>query len=259
MVALTVQPRQSNFENVEHALDKLADLRERWINRLTVKNLSLAKRYLKGELCVVIRWFIGPGNKECRAILKRELPVSRAQRERREGNASKIGERLTELRRHVDCQVTVSGPYRYDSLVFVEDIELVKSPKGFVPTLVWFQVLDNPPRLGAGPLYVSGEGLFKFLFAFPNDEMDMVEAGSRGVTVSDNFDHEQVKRGPGVVDHITNDGAPFGRNRALEANFVIAASSARILINKDFVGLAGSEGLNLCGKLPDVAFGPFDL
>lgn len=259
---LLLQSGQPRFEHVEHALDKLADLRERWNNRLTIKNLSLAERYLKFELVVVACWsgpFLG-GFKQYRAVLKREHPVRRPDRE---GDAGDILQPFLVRKRfphvHSKMESLVSGPYRYDRLVFIEDVELVEAPEGFIPTLVWFQVLDELPRLGAGPLYCFAKSGFKFLPIFPDNELGVVVTDPARVAVPHNGDDEKIESGSGVVDCIANDAAPFGGDTFPYADFVMKLAGARIGLGKDLIRIASEEGRNLIGEFSDVAFGPFDL
>lgn len=55
------------------------------------------------------------------------------------------------------------GPYRHDSLVLVEDVELMEFPEGVVPTCVWLQSLGEPQSFDAGPAHAFAEPIcFEF-------------------------------------------------------------------------------------------------
>jgi hypothetical protein len=245
------------LDGVNHALDELAHLRKRWDHRLTVDNLALAKRYIDMELRIVFAW--QDGAHEYRAILQREFPIPGGSHRNKKVWSSHpdFWGRVTDIR--TKDHGALSGPYRYDRLVFIEDVELVELPKGFVPTLVWFQILDNTPRLGAGPLYVFGKRGFKFLFGLPNNEMDMFVTLPRWVTMPDDRDHEQIESGARIMDDIANYSAPLFGDAFIDSNLPMALSFAKVILNRDSVGITGTERLDFFGQLPDVAFGPFDL
>lgn len=198
------------------------------------------------------------GRKQYRAILKRELPVLGDQGERQDSRFfNEFREEPLSIKLHNDPGVC--GPYRYDRLVFVEDVESVEPPEGFVPTLVRFQTFDNLPRFVRSALYVFGEAGFKFLFALPDNEIDMVVTCPVGVAMAHDGDHHQVESRTGIMDCVADDCTPVGRDAFVDPNLPDALASVRIFLNNDGIRLAGVERLNLFGHLPDVAFGPFDL
>src|SRR6056297_520316 len=66
--------------NFQCANRKLVELFRRWDNRLTIDNLSLAKRYIEGELLVFVAFILSGGGfngQKCRAVFHRELRISR--------------------------------------------------------------------------------------------------------------------------------------------------------------------------------------
>src|SRR6185503_12535409 len=71
-------------ENPRDPYSQLAELEKRFDNRLTIENLALAKRYLDGELRIGIvcsaKWL----PIEFCTVFQRELPISRADGDRRE-------------------------------------------------------------------------------------------------------------------------------------------------------------------------------
>jgi hypothetical protein len=250
------------FEEVENALDELAHLRERWDNRLTVNNLALAERYIKRELNIVVEWMpVDWGGIHLRAILQRKLLIGGREIDglgRRSGESWEcVGPEFGWI--YSDANGAMSRPYRYDRLVFVEDVELVDAPQGFIPTLVRFQIIHKSPRLAAGPLYRFAGSGFKHVFGLPEGELDMIVAGSLGVAVADDFDRKEVEGGSDVVDRVADNGAPIDWNAFPYADLPDALSSIRIVVRQDNVWILGEERLDFPGKLSDVALGPFDL
>jgi len=259
-----------SLEEGKYALDELAHLRQRWNDRLTVNNLALSKRYIEGKLNLVVRCTrVRNGHpEEVRAILQRELPICRTESECPKtshhfgelgsffsseavlGGGSHIGQKINGI---------VAGPYRYDRLVLVEDVELMESPKRFIPSLVWFQALKDQPSSGRSPLYVFAKVGFEFLFGFPDDEMHMVVTLPTRIAASNNCNCEQVKTRPRVVNCITDDGAEILGNAFADFDLPNALSRCHVILDNDGIRLAGEEGLYPFGQFCDVGFGPFDL
>jgi hypothetical protein len=65
------------FKGSKYAFEEIDQLIERWNNRLTIKNLALAKRYLEAKMHLVIRWewYTQGRSKQLRAILQRVLSI----------------------------------------------------------------------------------------------------------------------------------------------------------------------------------------
>ena len=163
------------LDDVEDALHELDHLRERWANRITVNNLILSKRYVENKLKLIVLWrSVGVG-KQYRAIIQRESepgafhPCVDDLRRSRDRTCSlepfaSVGISHKPERLKGDAQTDVSATYRYERLVFVQNVESVEAPESVVPSLVRFQVLDNPSCLGAGPFYVLSKSGFEFFF-----------------------------------------------------------------------------------------------
>jgi hypothetical protein len=259
------------LEGLENARNIIRKLSERWDNRLTINNLCLAKRYLNFdlELVIVFRLSSGLNSKQLRAIIKR-APVGWAQPDVKSreisGLRSVIGGGIPCMHQAGVHHLTnvkglVARPHWYEGLVFVQDIEAVQSPERVVPvrSFVWFQVVDEADCSGRSALYVFREVGFKFLFGLPNDEVDVLETLPVGVALPDDGAKQKIKGRPDIVDHITDDWAPGSRDSFDYSELKNYIASLRINIFDDGVRCSGVEGLDFCGQLPDMAFGPFDL
>lgn len=253
--------KDAAFEEVEDVLNELAHLRERWDNRFTVNNLTLAERYLEHKLNIVFEWIPAEwGGKHLRAVLQRELMIGGPQADRKGGQAlGSIGELLPERSHSIDLNGAMAGAYRYDRLVFVEDVQLVDAPQGFVPTLVRFQVVEKRPRLAAGPLYRFAGAGFKHVFGLPEREFNVVVTRPGGVAEANDLNRKEVEGRAHIVNGVANDGAPIGRDARSYGHLPDALASCMIVLGQDDIWLSGKERLDLFGKLPDVALGPFDL
>jgi hypothetical protein len=145
----------------DDALHELDELLERWEHRLTVDNLALAERYLKGELRLIADMEeIGGAGKKLRAALQGVCPVGWL-----DGYAEVLQPLPLPLDRQLDVQdhLLVGGPYRYDRLVFVQSVKLVDQPEWFAPAFVWFETVDETSGSPTDTLYLSHRVAFKFL------------------------------------------------------------------------------------------------
>lgn len=66
------------IEDFDDALYELDELMQRWKHRLTIRDLSLAERYLKGEIRLLVRLEeVGRAGEKLRAVLQGVSPISR--------------------------------------------------------------------------------------------------------------------------------------------------------------------------------------
>jgi hypothetical protein len=146
----------------DDALHEFGELLERWNNRLTIDNLALAERYIKGELRILVDGRLtgrGLDDVECRAVLQRVTTVLGSQGDRWRGQRRVIPRDGHE---QLDGDVRVSGAHRNDRLVLVQSVKLVDRPEEFAPTFVWLQPPDEPVGPCADALYFSRGVGFKF-------------------------------------------------------------------------------------------------
>jgi hypothetical protein len=75
----------------DDALHELDELLDRWENRLTVDNLALAERYLKGEIRLIVSFEkIGRADKQFRAVLQGVLPIAGVDGERKNRGSCRV-------------------------------------------------------------------------------------------------------------------------------------------------------------------------
>jgi hypothetical protein len=130
---------------VDDAVNEFRELYKRWDNRLTLKNIDIAERYIKSGLQLLADLHIrGRGDDiDLRAI------VHRADETVSEGycNPALKG----------SCHVWYTAE-KYDGqneLVFVGYVEVMDRPERFIPSFVRFQRLDYSDDIWAGAVYLS--------------------------------------------------------------------------------------------------------
>lgn len=249
--------------NPDDPLDELDELMERCDDRLAINNLALAKRYLKGELWVGLR-LAGLGDwadEEYRAVLHGVLTIGGSQKEwdgfKKSSDLVKPLSFLSDVGGEIGVRRFISGPHRYDRLVFVENIELVEFPQGFVPTWVWLEPIDEPESLRARAAHSVVQGL-RFEFGFVSVEREVRVFGGTAIG-GHKSGSEQVKGRSKIVHDIADDGAPGAGSAFDDLDPVSKLAGLAVLIDEDQIGLAPVKGLDLPFKVVEMCFGSFDL
>jgi hypothetical protein len=163
------------LEDSDNALREIAELLERWENRLTIDNLALTERYVKGELGLKIDFTIYrlvavPNKERARtkwdrlqysAIFQGILPASRVQANGLRFEVFGCARRD----RNGNDGARLRGPYRNDRAVLVQSVKLVDYPEKFAPSWIWLQLSDQPISTNPNALYFSFRLGFKFFGA----------------------------------------------------------------------------------------------
>lgn len=250
------------LKRVKDEFNGFDELRKRWDDRLTVNNLALSKRYLESKLRIL--WetpYRSQGDSiKLRTIIQGELNICGAQEEGKGICQTYCAtERWNGHRAECYADRSVSGPYRNDRLVLIQDVQLMKAPERFIPSLVWFQIVDERDCFGGSSLYVFREAGFKFCFGVPDNKVDMLKALPSGVAMTHDSGHQEIKGCPGIVNHIADYRSQMLRDAMIDFQLPDSLASLRVVLGEDAVRVSGLERFNFCGKLPDVGFGPFSL
>jgi hypothetical protein len=264
---LTKEPREKIYE----AFDKLDKLTERWNQRLTLDNLALTERYLKGELRIIVNLrqvvaALGRDFEEYCAIFQRKLPVCRANTYRQRNIwwydqfGGQVGD-VVEGAGKVENEALVCHAHGHQELVFIRDIELMETPERVVRSLVRLGFLDEVYGCLRRSLYLSrrtgfksiGEGYSVFEHREPGIRLDLFPFGTNQLA------DQQVEGGPEIVDCIADDGTPPERRLGQHSKLKEQIACIRIVIGEDFVGVGLQEALDQGFEIADVLLGPFDL
>src|SRR4051794_10008770 len=107
-------------ERLNDFADKFRELSDRWDNRLTVKGLSIAERYRRGDLGLLIS-YVRQGEVHHRCIAYHSA-ITRYGR-------GLVGMRMKNAAKH---------GRRDDQLMFVDNVEIMKGSKELVPSILSF-------------------------------------------------------------------------------------------------------------------------
>lgn len=249
----TVELDQERLEGIDGSFDKIDKLMERVQNRLTLNNLAICERYLKGELklCLIVQW----GNHEYRAVFQRKFSVGGRDVDRGELDG------FTRLPGHVQLnlkpEMAVRGTDREQEPVFVVDVETMETPKEIIPSVVRLQSADSFYRCWAGSLYASLKFGLHSICASGDGELGPVTGGSSSSL--NKLPGKVIQGTPEVVDGVADDRGPAARRVLRDLDAIQFLSSFRLFLGEHAVGLAISEAFDLQFEITDVLLGPFDL
>jgi hypothetical protein len=131
-------------EDADQALREVAELCQRWDNRITIKNLAFAERYLEAEMefGLVLETISSPASVSHQfvAVFKRKLPVDGPRHMpiwRRQMVHAGTDQIMSE------SEIPLSGCDRDEQQVFVGDVDTVQTVEGIVPSRVRLEALDK--------------------------------------------------------------------------------------------------------------------
>jgi hypothetical protein len=276
----TDRPAQSNEKRVEwfdDSLDQIKKLMARCANRLTLENLRLAERYVKGELCVGVCFkskFITGEIKQYCALFN--CNIGGLQGDWHEGDvvqqnaddpcvfasnvrSSALLHRFFEECAEINDQITVIVTDRDKQSVLVDIVEFIQTPKQVIPSTIRFESVDQVNRLLVHAPYFSWTSGFVLKGIIKNRERDLSISRVGPSVCNDQIIDKVVKHAPKILQNISE----VSRNRQRDIGSIgyDDASTPRfqIVIGNDFIGIAGQEQIDARFEIIDVFFGPFNL
>lgn len=253
MQAIKLGPKAQVFKRLDKALQEVRALRQRWDDRLTLKGLSLCKRYQNFglELLADLEIVTSGQRYELCAVVKCAAPVM---------SSAPVHEDVPFIAlRLVDCvhqpgNITDIADW-HQQAVLIQDVQVVDASQNLIPSTVRLERPDYVEDFGSGAVYMSLlDGRFKVFRRLAKREVNGI-----GLALIQNHEinGEMVKGGPEVMDGVTdNRGEPIGESFAGVKHDGIAM---RITLHDSHVRLAFNELLEDCVQVRDMAIGPFNL
>src|SRR5216683_1218664 len=140
-----LQSRKQRTEAGNQAIDQIRHVLKRFDQRLRLKNLRLAERYIEAELHLLVHFRIREIGEEFVAYLQRAQAVSGPQEEIHHRKVSEPsggfgigGQTLlkTAMKQGTNIDAAKGRPNGGQSPVFVDVVKLVESPESIVPTFI---------------------------------------------------------------------------------------------------------------------------
>jgi len=245
--------------------NKAADLMKQWKDRITLDNLRLSERYLKGELDVHILFrVIGePRQDECCAVLSHFKPLTRMSGEGIINSlASDVGEDFGDYAAgQVEGSVTAYSD-QGQVTVFADIVKLLENPEAIIPTIVRLNSLDVSYCSRSNGLYYSKRLGFVFGRHFVNRKGDLfpVVDGHIGElsTGLSKCPHQIVEGASQVMNGICNNEGKRDGGLGMDSPDKDSVPSFRVILGSDFVWAGVEKTAALPIEITDVMFGPFD-
>lgn len=245
----------------DDAVHKSKQLMDRFNQRLRLNNLRLVERYVKGELHLIVRFFIRGTNEEFVADLQGAQGVVGLEESRRwrQGRSDELLQTCYDMSAQIQVpesrsdsdQVAVLG----EVVQFVEHPELVS-----FPSLVRFERIKGSNDACIDSLYFSltiGFVLCESFGVFRDREVDVPTIHSR-IALEEQSVSQVIENGNHIANRIPGDLRDVIGNAIDMANVIDQFSRVRIALDSDFVWAGIKEGADCLIQIRDVLFGPFD-
>lgn len=250
---------QKQDELVDDAVNKTRQLMEKWKNRLTLDNLRLSERYLKGEITIFIFWNVRGAdqpNNLCAVFQYGErpvrLPADRSTEVDLEGHLGHIAP-------HIDGgsnNATDSTSSDKQEMMLVHNVKVVEFPEIPIPTVVRLDRVDEAFRSRVDSLYFSPITGFVFGRSIVDGKARL---SSRRTPIGlDQLPREVVKSAPQVVDSVSGDQSETMGDRDSLLNPMDFFSSLGIVLDSESVRCLIPKRLHRRVEIVNVLVGPFD-
>ncbi len=250
------QGRPKGFDN---AADAIAELHERFEQRLTLDNPRLVDRYLKSELTIIVLFnLVGTGDYV--TCLQRDF-VGWFEEKGEWGNLSPIGEQGIHIPRNFCAHVHASHPRPSgeNHAVFVDIVKPVERPEiGPLASCVWFERADGIDGVLPHALYFSPKHGFKLFGRLGNRETRLIPKGAPARTNQVKLLGQMIEGTSKVIEDIASDHHDSRGERVGSLHVMNELSCLRIALGADFVWVGAVKGLDCGVQVKDVFVGPFN-
>jgi hypothetical protein len=248
--------RQERDEQINEIIDRAAQLRERWNNRLTLDNRRFIKRYFDAEswIAVVYTIKVASGFRAEQYCAIFQAAVSRPQSK---GGADYGLLLPRDIHLHAKKHSLVASKDGEQQAMLVDYVELMEAPQTVVPSTVWFQRGDDISGWPGNALAYSLKDGFKFVAISPYRE-DIIVGDGLSVDL-DKLTPQEIERGAEVMNCVSCDGGKMIRRTCSELDAILQVARLGIGLADDLIRVRLVERRDLGTKLVDVLIGPFNL
>lgn len=242
-------------EGANDALNEISQLVERFDNRLTLKNLALAKRYIWGQLTLHVLYkplvsLDGKFEPQLCAVFKEQVPFtfgfnSELSRAAREGDLARNPQDIASQR----CNCKDGHLMLVSDVGFVEQLQLA-------PNLVGLDRAQDIYGRLLMRLFYSRETGFQFVGAQNQGE---VVLPSICLPSCIGLPPRNIQYRTEIADGISDNGRHPERKTGALINNKLDAPSFLIELSDRRVDVSLKEGSDSGFRIDDVLFGPFDL
>lgn len=247
-------PSGTGFENPllkerDDAARHARELVERCNNRLTIDDLDIAKRYIKGDLVIALNLGAAVSKENGLQIFVKSCALGRFNRIKSEPRPN--------LDRHVRAGDGHSNGDNFPVEVTVTDS--VEGPQQLIPSVsVGLQLSHHRPGTVVKQLYLSlRSGAFVFLEV--PCEWEVRPLGRVVAGMGGQVENKEVESRAKIRDGIAGDGGDDSRQGPREFDLQDAVLTIRLYRFNNKIGISAKEGCKPGMQVDDVMVGPFDL
>ena len=234
---------------------------ERLKNRLTLENLALSERYLKGELRVRTHYSISSFSEkaiEFYAFCEREHSRGRLDMDdaRVKHMTPKLPHHLHHRRGHADGGLSIGGSDRNQESVFFTTVQLMELPETVsIASLIRLCRFEQIYRyVATDDWFQSTDGSIKAIGSI----FDREKEGISPCTIS-KLPNEVVKSTSEIVNNVAKNSGEGDRRFLEDVHNVNLVSGLLLVIVLNFICAGVLEPLYLLLEVKEVMFGPFNL
>jgi hypothetical protein len=244
----------------DDGIDQIRQLTKRWENRLTLHNLRITERYLKGEsrIIVVLRApnLLTDTEKFC-AIIERPSILRGLQQD------ALLEFRGQESRRetfgNVDHDSSMGGSDNKEQTMFVGIVKFIEAPEFLSPAAVWVERADSVFSFLGHSLYFSFKYGFVLCGSLGNGKPSNTVSGLVPVG-QDKVPSKMIEGSSEILQDVPNNSREVIGERRAFAKLKNQISSFRLVLSENWIwcGAPSEEEMDTPIELSDVMFGPFD-
>jgi hypothetical protein len=267
-VNVAVHSSKARQKATNESIDKITGLLERFEQRLTLDNLRLSERYVKGELDILVRFKVPRDTENQVALIRANLSVGRSEPSNPGGqfalnpNCHIRGHFLQVPPSNVEAKFIDRENGSHQEPMLVDIVKVMEDPEGVVSSLIWFGSLNQIFSLARGALFLSavrGQILLETILALENWESRPIRACRSGPGMStDQLKEKMVKRTSKVMGGISRDECNSARNWLALIQEIGRGVVFDVILGRDQIWLRGKKVGPLPIQVTDVLFGPFD-
>jgi hypothetical protein len=231
------------LEFIHNSRGQLIELFERWDNSLTFESISVAEEYAKGRLSIVCYVELGGSGERLNFSTLADYK-------------SRVNDFIVVVIMRANTSQSSDRNNWDQQPMLVHDVPLVKTPQGLIPSLVWFDFIDDQVTDDvSGYLYFSTmDGFYKFVSRVADREIGI--PGWDFPRHGNNFTGHEVQGGSQVMDNVANNQRNFPWKRlGVERQDIIPRE---VIVDMQTVEIGFKKCSKTSLKLLDVLVGPFD-
>lgn len=259
------------IENVDNAFGKVDELLDRWNKRLSINNLAFAKRYIEGEMHLVLVFVALPtaiengSAPQYQAIVQRVLCDGTGVEG---GHDAKCGHgkvrRKTIPMNGFGRECVDHGRERnsdwHQHAVFVDNVDLVQTPQGICPSFIRLEAFDNCDSFRVSSSKIFPATIREGFEGFTYWEVGIVDSILASDSARNHYlNGKMVEGGSQIVDYVAHNSRPIVGNGFMFDKLMDHLLGSRIFLFEDSIGLAFQKVSNIGLQLKKVLLGPVDL